>query len=390
MMELTERKGAEDANRLPKNIRQIGEPGQGMKVLIEDYAYTYLHQLAEENLTCMKTAVLVGRAESQEKVYIRGALEVEMGQEQKKWFSNDHWRNIFQDIQKYFEGMDVIGWFLANPGFPPVLTEELRSMHGRHFPGNQYVFFQMDVLENEEVIYQKGENGLSPLCGYYIYYEKNEQMQAYMSQQRGGIGIEPEGILRDRAAMRFRNVMQEKKEQNEQKKTMAFLYTACTFLVMVVLVIGVTMINNYDRMSNMEHAIHQISQSLDETEELEQAALEENQQALETGTEPVQTEETEEDSSEEQPEEVSAEEEQSVEEQPEEKPAEEEQPMEEVQEAVSENVQEPLQYQVKEGDTLLDICRKRYGDEQMLEEICERNGLDDSDKIYVGQTIELP
>ena len=47
----------------PKNIRQIGEPGAGRKILIEDYVYTYLRQLAEDDLTCMKTAVLLGSAE---------------------------------------------------------------------------------------------------------------------------------------------------------------------------------------------------------------------------------------------------------------------------------------------------------------------------------------
>ena len=49
----------------PKNIRQIGEPGAGRKILIEDYVYTYLRQLAEDDLTCMKTAILVGYPETE-------------------------------------------------------------------------------------------------------------------------------------------------------------------------------------------------------------------------------------------------------------------------------------------------------------------------------------
>jgi len=406
MMELMEQKGTEEERKLPKNIRQIGEPGQGVKVLIEDYAYTYLHQLAEENLTCMKTAVLVGRTEEPGRIYVQGALEVKMGQEQKSWFSNEHWRDIFQNIQNWFEGLEVVGWFLSNPGFPAVLTEELRSLHKRHFPGTQYVFFQMDVLENEEVLYQRGENGLTPLCGYYIYYEKNDRMQAYMSQQRGGVGIEPEGILKDQAAARFRNVMQEKKEQNAQKKTLAFLYTACTFLVMVILVIGVTMINNYDRMANMENALNQISENLDEPapKDLEEAALEENQQALELAeAQPAEedTEAADASAGEDTETDASAGENTETAETSSVEDAEEastevaeasagEEPEEETQEVMSQAVQEPVQYQVQVGDTLLGICRDRYGNEDMVNEICELNGLDDSDKIYVGQTIVLP
>lgn len=384
-MELLERKNAKEEWKLPKNVRQIGEPGSGMKIMMEDYVYTFLHQMAESNLTCIKTAALVGRVQEDYGIYIQGALEIDMGQEVKEWFSHEHWRNIFQEVQMWFEGMEVIGWYMANPGFPPVLTEELKRVHNRNFPGDSYVFFQTDVLDNEEVFYVRGETGLTPLCGYYIYYEKNDKMQAYMSKQRGGVGIEPEGIFKDRAAARFRNVMQEKKEQNSQRKVLAFLYTCCTFLVMVILVIGVTLVNNYDRMANMENAITQISESLGDTspglpEEstdhfMEEAALEENQQALAKGQavteQPTQEEEQPSD-------------------EPEASSPEEPEPDEEVQEAISQNVQQPEQYEVKKGDTILDICRAKYGTDDMVREICELNGLEDGNIIYVGEIILLP
>ena len=38
-----------DNGSMPKNMRQIGEPGTGIRILVEDYAYTYLCQLAREN-----------------------------------------------------------------------------------------------------------------------------------------------------------------------------------------------------------------------------------------------------------------------------------------------------------------------------------------------------
>lgn len=400
MMELMERKNTKEEWKLPKNIRQIGEPGKGIKVLIEDYAYTYLHQLAEANLTCMKTAVLVGKTDGDAGIYVQGALEIDMGQEPKKWFSNEHWRDIFQMLQTWFEGLEVVGWFLANPGFPPVLTEELKNLHNRNFSGRQYIFFQMDVLERDEVVYMRSEAGLSPVCGYYIYYEKNDRMQAYMSQQKGGAGIEPEGILKDRAAARFRNVMQEKKEQNAQKKTMAFLYTVCTFLVMVILVIGVTLINNYDRMANMESAIHHISESLNDSSEqnMETAMEQENRQALAaTDEQPKENQEEEkaEESSapEEEAEKPQEQSEQTGEESDEKadrETASEDKQEEEVQEALSQAVQEPEQYRVQAGDTLLEICRARYGNEDMVKKVCEMNDLDNGDKIYVGEIILLP
>ncbi|MCC8163761.1 MAG: LysM peptidoglycan-binding domain-containing protein [Lachnospiraceae bacterium] len=357
----------------PRNTRQIGEPGQGTRVFIEDYVYTYLRQLAGDKLTCMRTAVLLGHHDDSG-VYIQGALEADMGQERGKWFSNEEWSEIFRNVQIWFDGLEVLGWYLSNPGFPVTLTDELISLHRRHFPGQGTVFFLTDILENEEGFFRQEENGLVPLSGYYIYYEKNERMQAYISRQHGGLSIEPEGVLTDRAA-RFRSAMQEKKEKNSQRRLMTVLYTACTFLVMVILVIGVTMINNYDRMTSMESALYRISESLDEEteEDVEQAAQEENRLAAEEVAEKtdMQTEEALSEAvtpkAEEMQEEVAA--------------AEEQQSTEEA---------EPERYLVQAGDTLLGICRAKYGGDEQLEEICELNGLEDSDKIYVGQTIVLP
>lgn len=392
-MEQTERRGTKEEWRLPKNVRQIGEPGAGYgrKILIEDYVYTYLHQMAENNLTCIRTAVLVGRIEGEAAVYIQGAVEADMGQEPKKWFSHEHWSEIFREIRTWFEGQEVVGWYMANPGFPPVLTEELKQIHVRNFSGHEQVFFQTDVLDKEEIFYMRREGALSPASGYYIYYEKNDRMQEYMSRKKGGAGIEPEGMLKDRAAARFRNVMQEKREQSVQKKTLAFLYTSCMFLVLVILVIGVTLVNNYDRMASMEHALHQISESLEGEEALAEtlddgsveAAMEEENRlaAAETEDASVPDEPADtapEDAGEGQPEE------------PEEPQEPEEQPEEETQEAVSQEVKEPERYRVVKGDTLLEISRLRYGTDDMVGKICEINGLEDGDKIYVGETILLP
>ncbi len=417
-MELIEGRDTKENWKLPKNVRQMGEPGSGTKILIEDYVYTYLQQMAQNNLTCIKTAVLAGRTEKDSAVYIEGAIEIDMGQEVKEWFSHEHWRDIFQDIRSWFEGLEVVGWYMANPGFPPVLSEDLKNLHMRNFSGNTHVFFQTDVLDHEEVFYMRGEKGLAPVCGYYIYYEKNGRMQEYMSHRKGGIGIEPEGVMKDRAAARFRNVMQEKKEQSAQKKMLAFLYTSCMFLVLVILVIGVTLVNNYDRMASMENAIHQISENLETgTESMEEAMEEENRQAQtelaeaassqegapadngaeEAGSDPPEEEPSEPVEEETQQEEGTAPEDETDAESPQEESdaetadgALEPESGEEVQEVLSQAVKEPDRYEVKVGDTLLSICRARYGTDDMLDRICEVNELEDGNVIYVGEIILLP
>ena len=51
---------------------------------------------------------------------------------------------------------------------------------------------------------------------------------------------------------------------------------------------------------------------------------------------------------------------------------------------------EPVSYTIKRGDTLIGICRARYGSDERLAEICSFNGITNPDDIKVGQKILLP
>ena len=53
-------------------------------------------------------------------------------------------------------------------------------------------------------------------------------------------------------------------------------------------------------------------------------------------------------------------------------------------------VNRPASYTVQPGDTLIEISRKFYGSSQMVMQIKEANGLDDINKIYIGQELTLP
>ncbi len=47
-------------------------------------------------------------------------------------------------------------------------------------------------------------------------------------------------------------------------------------------------------------------------------------------------------------------------------------------------------YLIQKGDNLLTILRRHYGDDSMLQEVCEINQIEDANNIQVGQTIILP
>ncbi len=63
---------------------------------------------------------------------------------------------------------------------------------------------------------------------------------------------------------------------------------------------------------------------------------------------------------------------------------------EEAQAASAEALDTTETYLIQRGDNLLTILRNHYGDDSMLQEVCEVNQIEDADNIQVGQTIVLP
>ena len=108
-----------DNGSMPKNMRQIGEPGTGIRILVEDYAYTYLCQLARENLTGMSTVILLGKIREDQAVYIQGAMEIAMGQEINQWFSGENWRSVFEMMKTWFEDLEIVAFSGKIPGAFP-------------------------------------------------------------------------------------------------------------------------------------------------------------------------------------------------------------------------------------------------------------------------------
>jgi nucleoid-associated protein YgaU len=54
------------------------------------------------------------------------------------------------------------------------------------------------------------------------------------------------------------------------------------------------------------------------------------------------------------------------------------------------NVQSGLTYAVKSGDTLSKIAKRFYGDANHYHQIAAANGIDNPDRINVGQELKLP
>ena len=356
--------------KFPKNVRQVGNVSDIPKIYLEDYVDTYLDQLRSRAKEEPTGALLLGEnavVEGLECVYITGAVRIEeVSEENGEICISDPAREAaLRECAEYFPGRDVVGWALAAPGRPLVLSGSMVQIHEQLGLKKNSIFIMKHPEEDEEIYFAYKFHELMQMGGYYIFYEKNPDMQNYMINTRKQIGVTPSEVVEDRAAKNFRSAVKEKLEAQEQRSNSHLVYLTSVLLVVVVLAIGISAMNNYDKMNSVQSSIETLSKSVQGSSENTVTAEEDvttDQQEEQpddadasdaaTDTGDVQTEDTG----------VSIQEGESGEE----------------------------YYTVQRGDTLDKISLKLYGTTDEAEAICKMNGLTDGNLILIGQKLLLP
>ena len=75
--ETAEQDGVQETFSMPRNVRQIGLANGNYRIYVEDYVYTFLKRLSEEEKEQGKAAVLTGEIKWTEDmicVFVKGAL----------------------------------------------------------------------------------------------------------------------------------------------------------------------------------------------------------------------------------------------------------------------------------------------------------------------------
>ncbi len=400
--------------KLPKNIRQIGERDQSVRLYLEDYVNTYLKRLYPRGGQDLRAGLLLGNTEEHEGtpfLFVDGALEMEEVTEngEKVVFTEAAWKKAYQAMEQMFPKRVILGWFLC--GMPGSTLSPLNywKQHGQYFSGKNQLMYLNSGLEGEEAVYVTSEDGFYKLRGYSIYYERNQMMQDYMILRKDARRVESgsgDTVIRD-----FRQRMEDNKTQAISRRgTIRVLGSLCSALSIVVLAGGVVMFNNYEKMREMESVLtsalpvtpkesraassteKNLSGSGTDSLENEELVVEQLKSQL-LPTDPPETEtmsptcpsaEETETAAETRPVEDGGQAGQAAS-----APAETVPPSQpqETAAAVSGN---QITYKVQDGETLYSICLKIYGSLSRVQEVCDLNGLENPDKIISGQNLILP
>jgi hypothetical protein len=270
-MENTYQKGQSNGSavpiKLPKNIRQVGSVlYHGRIIYVEDYVMTFVKQLADIDPGELRVAVFLGysvKTEEAKALFIKGAVEMKRADlGTSMTLTDEGWTSVYENIKKYFTDVEIIGWALVGPGFYLESNDKIRKIHGDNFSGSDKILLKMDSMEREEAFYFCENSQLVKQPGYYLYYEKNEEMQNYMVEYKEEKIIREEEVYNDQTIKKIRNIIQDKKEVKDDRGVVRLLYAASSLLAIIVLVIAATMLDSYDKMKKMESALSTISQNL--------------------------------------------------------------------------------------------------------------------------------
>lgn len=388
--------------KLPKNIRQIGNPSGNKRIYIEDYVVTYLNYIARPGSTHARGAILLGtleRSEIGDIIFVSGAvdaqnLEFDMDESE---FTQEAWTEIYEQVKEFFPDLAVVGWFLSRMGFSTAINDKIEKMHVDNFPGKDKVLYVTDSLESDDAFYMYEHGQLVKQKGYYIYYTKNEAMQSYIIKQKGGMADEENTEIQRKDEELIKNYREKNSKIQENKPGgISLAYVASSFVVLAMLAMGITVISNYDKMKEMEISINKLELTADEIEDNDVAeviATEEqpNGTASITDAQDMMTTEGENDiqtAGQAQGNVVIGED--GTDSATSEETSTTAQPITTEQTLPVMTDGNPTYYTIQYGDSLGSIALENYGSIQYAEDIAAANNMDVDDRIYEGQKIILP
>ena len=408
---------------IPRNIRQIGDIENSFQLYVEDYAATFIEKIKRRGGTA--AGLLLGKKEKGDPavMFIRGAVLFEQveAEEGRTVIPASSWSRAYEEMGDYFKDVEVCGWFLCTGDESLTEPYSLQKTHGENFKDEDQILFLWDSAREDEAVYRFDAQGPRRLRGYYIYYERNDQMQEYMVSREPArkteYALTP--ALRgttDEAAKQFRAVMDEKKDKGK-KSVSGVLRAVRAAALLCGIGFGLAAWYRYDRMQAVRDVIAVIAGGNEETAEDGAAegeggqaviqevpgelpssseAGEEAPEASSAGAESESAEasgkpEAETDS------EPETEPEAETDSEPETEPETESEPETEPEtdsETETEAQAEPSyrEYRVRTGDTLSSICEELYGEHgsSLVREICRLNDMENADVIYEGQILLLP
>lgn len=238
----------------PENIRQIGESPYSGPIYIEDYVMTYIRQIFKEQGE-EKIILMLGK-EGEElakgSTFIYGAIGMDFKvTDAVTDISEKDWSEAYEKIYKYFPGVTVMGWVCGVYMWNSKVDATINIIQRKYFSKESNILFLFDLSECEEKIFKWKDGNLKEQTGYYVYYEKNPQMQDFVlgENQNESVDSEYEDVVTE--------VIRDTVNKNEKKDSVPkTAIVALTMAIAFMFVIGGNyMIESVSKINSLEDSV---------------------------------------------------------------------------------------------------------------------------------------
>ena len=206
---------------LPKNIRKMGQAEEKLQIYMEDYVMSYIKYLGMQSGEEENYAILLGKKEKWENkqiIFITGSIQLPTVYIEHYAIEKEKWDLLYEKIHQYFPSAEIVGWSYVGIHGKKKINEEITKIHTCNFMGTEKVLLLYEPVERQEKFYYMQQGTFHACAGYTLFYEKNEEMQEYLLEQKGE--VEQEKIDGKVVEHMRKNLgkMQERKEKNKKQK----------------------------------------------------------------------------------------------------------------------------------------------------------------------------
>ena len=174
---------------MPKNVRHYGNDNGKRKIYIEDYVYSFIEGLRQDEYDEGMTGLLLGEIRKEKDavyVFVKGAVEVTNAAvfKDKIAFTDETWPIANSVAGRFFGDMQIVGWYLNSTIITDKHMDIINKADKDSFADEDKIFILMNPETGSEAVYEKSKSGLKKAGGYTVFFERNESMQNYITEIR--------------------------------------------------------------------------------------------------------------------------------------------------------------------------------------------------------------
>lgn len=249
--------------RGPKNKKQIGRIGKGDKIYIEDYAVTYLNQIARSPETKNGYAGLFGHCrvvDGKKEFYIYSAIYQECEKAKDGGLPREAVQKIMRKRGENFAEHFFLGWALVYRENAGTMWENCYRSRMETLMGKPELLMTLKCDTCEEHFYLYPTEMPKETEGYFIFYEQNDAMQNFLIGWHGELHKDKCDDEMDNVAENCRNYYKEKRSRQMRTRLAGVAFTAAALLLIFGAGVGIQNLNQYDKIKETGQAIEEMQE----------------------------------------------------------------------------------------------------------------------------------